>query len=72
MARESRRVLMQELRDDPPAAIVVVKSDSLPYVTGRKADSLTVLAEFPKLEEFLEAGYNPRRRFEDLQVWLRR
>jgi hypothetical protein len=68
---ESRRILIEELTAAPPAAIVVVHRDALPWVTGNSLDSATALTTFPDLQRLLREEYQQAWRTGDLQVLLR-
>ena len=68
---ESRQTLIQELATAPPAAIVVVHRDSLPWVTGSPLDSAAALRTFPELRLLLQNDYREARRIGDLQILLR-
>jgi hypothetical protein len=67
----SRRILMAELSAAPPAAIVVVRGDRLPWVTGDRRDSFEVLRDFPELSELLERRYRRAKQFGDLTIHVR-
>lgn len=54
---EHRNVLMQDLRKDPPAAIVLEHWDVIPMVTGDGIDSADTLRDFHELRTFLEEHY---------------
>jgi hypothetical protein len=71
-AREkSRRILIEELMASPPAAIVVVHEDRLPWVTGNQQDSYESLRDFPELTEMLRSRYRLAKRIDDLEIRLR-
>jgi hypothetical protein len=67
----SRRILIEELTASPPAAIVVVRGDRLPWVTGNRLDSRETLRDFPELGALLQRRYRPAKRIDDLTIWLR-
>jgi hypothetical protein len=69
--RKSRRILIEELTASPPAAIVVVREDRLPWVTGNRQDSYESLRGFPELREMLQGRYRPVKRIGDLEIRLR-
>jgi hypothetical protein len=69
---ESRQTLIQELTAAPPAAVVVVHRDSLPWVTGSPLDSAAALTTFPELQQLLRKEYRQAQRIGDLQILLRR
>lgn len=71
-AARHRPRLLDELRREPPAAVVVVHGDPLPSVTGDARDSAAALEEFPELRRLLAEGYAPAARFGDLEVLLAR
>jgi hypothetical protein len=71
-AREaSRRILIEELGGAPPAAIVVVRGDRLPWVTGNRRDSFESLRDFPELVALLQSRYRSAKRIGDLEIRLR-
>ncbi|MDJ0637918.1 MAG: glycosyltransferase family 39 protein [Paracoccaceae bacterium] len=49
--------LMDRLRAAPPDVLVVEHGDAVPHVTGNPNDSRAELANFPKLADFIAAGY---------------
>jgi hypothetical protein len=67
----SRSILIRELQDDPPAAIVVVHRDRLPRVTGNRSDSFEALRDFTALRNLLAEEYRSLRRVGDLEIHLR-
>jgi hypothetical protein len=67
----SRRRLMQELRSDPPAAILVQSGDVHPGTAGVRVDSATSLRRFPELRVFLQEFYEPVETIEDFRIHLR-
>jgi hypothetical protein len=67
----SRRILIAELSAAPPAAIVVVRGDRLPWVTGDERDSFETLRDFPELSELLERRYRREKRIGDLTIHVR-
>jgi hypothetical protein len=68
----TRRQLLDDLRGDPPAAIVVVARDAREGVTGNLRDSRAELDAFPELRQLLERDYAPAWRLEDLSILSRR
>ena len=68
----SRRTLMRELRQRPPAAIVVGHHDLLPMVTGDYLDSAHVLEGFSELQSMIELEYQYFARVEDFDVYCAR
>jgi hypothetical protein len=68
---KSRRILIEELTASPPAAIVVVHEDRLPWVTGNRKDSYESLRDFPELTQILQSRYGPAKRIDDLEIRLR-
>lgn len=69
---EARRKLLDDLRRDPPAAIVVVEDDVREGVTGNRLDSQQELQRFPELSALLEDEYLLAWRLEDLTIYERR
>jgi hypothetical protein len=68
----ARQSLMKELRQRPPAAIVVGHHDLLPMVTGDYLDSAHVLEQFPALRTMIELEYRYVARVQDFDVYLAR
>ncbi len=68
----ARRQLLEDLKSDPPAAIVVVANDVREGVTGNLLDSHAELDRFPELRRLLERDYAPAWRLEDLTIHSRR
>ena len=68
----ARRQLLDDLKGDPPAAIVVVAHDAREGVTGNLLDSRAELDGFPGLRRLLERDYVPAWRLEDLTILSRR
>ncbi len=71
-APQHRPRLLRELAATPPAAVVLVRGDPLPAVTGDARDSAAALAEFPELRRLLEERYAPAARFGDLEILVPR
>jgi hypothetical protein len=69
---EYRRALMEDLRRNLPAVIVVEKRDVFPWVTGNIRDSLTELAQFPQLAGLLDTEYEQAVEIEDLTLYRRK
>jgi 4-amino-4-deoxy-L-arabinose transferase-like glycosyltransferase len=65
-----RRQLMDDLRADPPAAIVVEHRDVFPMVTGDFLDSATSLRDFGELRDLVHARYALAMVIEDFDVYL--
>ncbi len=59
---------LADLRRDPPAAIVVVRNDAIPWVTGVPFDSETALGYFPDLARLIRAEYRPAAEVEDFVI----
>jgi hypothetical protein len=72
VAESSRRTLMRELREQPPAAVVVGHHDLLPMVTGDYLDSAHVLDGFPELRSMIELEYQHFARVQDFDVYFAR
>jgi len=68
----ARRALINELRDKPPSAIVVIHNDPLPHVTGNQFDSAKELENFNKLSDFIAKDYAYVTSFEDLDIYLKK
>lgn len=66
-----RQSLMQDLRRESPALIVVAAHDEVPSVVGNTRDSQAELDRFPELQAFL-AAYRIEEHIGDLTLWVRR
>jgi len=69
---EARSVLMRDLGQSPPAAIVVEHRDVMPVVTGDAIDSADTLPSFPALRDLLAARYERAETIEDLDIYIER
>ena len=69
--REARRDLIADLRARPPSAIVVVEGDPMASVTGNDRDSAVELDDFAELRSYIEEGYRPTIRVQDLRIYVR-
>jgi hypothetical protein len=71
-AERGRELLMRDLREDPPAALLVEHGDLHPGTAGTDRDSAATLANFPRLARFLAEGYREGVRVEAFTIHLRR
>jgi hypothetical protein len=69
---DARRVLMEDLAKNPPAAIVVEHWDVFPFVTGDAIDSADSLRDFPALRDLIDERYEHLSRVGGLDVYLER
>jgi hypothetical protein len=69
---DARAELMQELRELPPAAILVEHGDLHPGTAASDVDSATALERFPPLKQFLAEGYAPAARVDRFTIHLRK
>lgn len=67
-AEASRSELMQELEARPPAAIVVVREDRFPHVTGNGQDGAQALRGFSELAQLIDRRYTPAARIGDIEI----
>jgi len=67
---EHRRVLMEDLAKNPPAAIAVQHWDVFPMVTGEAIDSADGLRDFPELQTLLDEKYTLYRTVVGIDVYL--
>jgi hypothetical protein len=70
-AESSRAILMQDLAEHAPAAILVQHHDALPWVTGTTEDSSAGLRHFPALSNLLAGSYHLDLTGGDLDIYLR-
>jgi hypothetical protein len=70
-ARE-RGILMRDLEEGRPAAIVVERHDVFPMVTGDAIDSADTLKDFWALREMLRTRYVLATTIEDFDIYLER
>jgi hypothetical protein len=71
-ANDSRRVLLDDLRRDPPQVVVVERRDVFPHVTGNRDDSAAALRSFHELDALVREGYEYARTIEDFDLYERR
>jgi hypothetical protein len=71
-ATESQAILMDDLRQHPPAAILVQHFDSVSTVTGFEDDSAIALNRFPALKALLAARYTFDIKIGSLDVYVAR
>ena len=69
---QARKVLLDDLVADKPAAIVVERRDVFPVVTGDNLDSTASLRTFPELLEMLNEQYVFEQRIGDFEIHVRR
>ena len=66
----AREELMRELKERPPAAIIVEHNDVFPMVTGDPIDSADTLKGFDALRSLIEDRYTLEAKIEDFDVYL--
>jgi 4-amino-4-deoxy-L-arabinose transferase-like glycosyltransferase len=64
-----RQEVVDQLRSSPPAFVLVLENDALPWVTGIETDSATQLQDFPELLQLIEESYAPDRQIGSFQVY---
>jgi hypothetical protein len=69
---ESRRLLLTELEQAAPRAVVVAHGDALPRVTGNDLDSAAALPAFPALAAWLDTHCEFTRSIGHFDVYLRK
>jgi hypothetical protein len=67
----ARALLIRDLREHPPAAIVIERRDVFPFVTGDRSDSATALRSFPELTQ-LVSSYVLVEQIQDFDIYLAR
>jgi hypothetical protein len=55
-----------------PPRVIVAQADWMPWVTGIDADSNTLLQQYPALNAWLMANYQPQTQIGNLFIWERR
>ena len=61
--------LLQTLKDRPPAYVLLVTHDAMPWITGHSLDSLgTLRARFPELRDFIDVNYELEATIENIHV----
>lgn len=68
----ARAALMRDLREHPPAALVVERHDVFRFVTGDASDSANALRTFPELARMLLDGYVFATRIQDFELYIAR
>ncbi|HEX6766938.1 MAG TPA: glycosyltransferase family 39 protein [Polyangiaceae bacterium] len=68
----ARADLLRDLREHPPAAIVVQKNDVFGMVTGNNLDSHDELPNFRELKALVDGRYDAATTIEDFDIYLRR
>lgn len=69
---EHRTVLMDDLRKNPPAAIVIERHDVFPFVTGNALGSADSLRDFQPLESLIDDKYTYATTIGDMEVFFER
>lgn len=64
--------LIDSLKADPPAYLLIVRNDAAWWATGTYEDSLSRLRRYPGLARFLEERYMPEGEIEDFLIYRRR
>lgn len=67
-----REELLRDLATRPPALVMVLRNDAIPWASGSVEDSTAQLRRFPELESFLRRRYQFERRIEDFAVFRRK
>lgn len=67
-----RARLLEDLRINQPAAIVIQTGDRLPWVTGNPRDSHEELAHFQELQQWLAMHYESAITIDNLEIWVPR
>ena len=64
--------LINDLKRNPPAAMVVAHGDAMPHVTGNATSSYDIMrSSFPALRKMLEQGYTHAERSGDFEIFVR-
>lgn len=69
---EHRRILMDDLRKNPPAAIVLEHWDVIPMVTGDGIDSADTLRDFHDLRKLVEERYELTKKGGKFDIYMER
>lgn len=67
----ARETLLEELRQSPPAAIVVERGDVMGWVTGTRDDSKADLSKFPELRGLISQVYREEESIGKFDVYRR-
>lgn len=70
-AAPMQEALMGDLRETPPAAIVVEHDDVFSHVTGSRDDSAASLRKFPELRRMIDDEYRMAESIGDFDIYLR-
>ncbi len=70
--QHARQVLIDDLQQSRPKAIVVEHGDHLPWVTGNKLDSAATLQEFAALQALIRDAYEPAGKIRRFDLYLRK
>jgi hypothetical protein len=64
-----RKEFLSDLRARPPELFLVVRSDAIPWASGRNDDSVAQLAEWKELQSWLLANYREETQIEDFTIY---
>jgi hypothetical protein len=64
--------LLRRLSSNPPPLIVVQKQDAAPWATGRLDDSDQMLAQRPRIAQFVQDGYSKIEETPRFDLWQRK
>ncbi|HEY2404715.1 MAG TPA: glycosyltransferase family 39 protein [Polyangiaceae bacterium] len=68
----ARAELLHDLKQRPPAIVIVQHNDVFPSVTGHATDSADDLSSAPELERWLLTHYEYQKRIEDFDLYARK
>ncbi len=69
---KARKVLLEDLKREDPAAIVIAQRDRMRHVTGSRKDSRAALASFPELSSWIRARYKHAKTIKNLEILIRK
>ncbi len=64
-----KQEFLADLRRRPPALVVVVRNDAIPWASGRQEDSAGQLQQWKELRDWLATRYRPAGQFEDFAFY---
>jgi len=66
-----RREFLQDVQSNPPALLLTVRNDAVPWASGRSDDSRMQLNNWRELRQWVDQNYLLERQIEDFSVYRR-